>query len=122
VIVVPAITAVPEAARMSCPTVRVPVGVPVTVSVVSAIVALNATAPVPTGQYAPAGQPDPDTVSVPRVVTLMAHIVVHAVALGEIWNVFAPGLHTYVGTVTSVAAVVGHPVPVIGRVLPTCVK
>ena len=41
-------------------------GVPVTVRLVPAMVPLNAIEPVPAGQYAPAGQADPD-------VALCAH-------------------------------------------------
>ena len=57
---------------------------PVTVSVVNEIVPSKTTAPEPAGQKAPARQPDAETVTVPRVVALIAQITVHEVALGEI--------------------------------------
>jgi hypothetical protein len=62
------------------------------------------------------------TVTVPRVVTVTAQITAQEVALGEIWNVFAAGLHTYVGVVARDAAFVGHPVPEMVRVLPLVEK
>jgi hypothetical protein len=58
VMVVPAVMPAPA---ITCPTTRTPVGAPVTVSVVPAMVPLKAMAPVPAGQNAPAGQTDPDT-------------------------------------------------------------
>jgi len=63
-----------------------------------------------------------DTDTVPRVVTVMAQMVAQLVALGEIWNVLEPGLHTKVGIVTRAAALVGHPAPVIESVLPLAEK
>jgi hypothetical protein len=49
-------------------------------------------------------------------------MTVHEVALGEIWNVLDAGLHTYVGVVARVAALVGQPAPEMVRVLPLVEK
>lgn len=62
------------------------------------------------------------TVTVPRVVTVTAQMMAQLVELGEIWNVFDPGEHAYVGVLIRVAASTGQPVPVIERVLPLVVK
>ena len=62
-----------------------------------------------------------ETLIVPRVVTVTAQMLVHA-EVPEILNVSTVGLHTNVGVVTRVTALVGHPVPVIERMLPNCVK
>jgi hypothetical protein len=62
-----------------------------------------------------------DTVTVPRVVTVTAHVM-QLVELGEIRNVPDPGEHTYVGVVASVAASTGQPAPKIERMLPLVLK
>jgi hypothetical protein len=62
------------------------------------------------------------TVIEPRVVTVMPQMVAQETALGEIWNVFDPAAHANVGVVMSVAESVGHPTPVIVKVLPLVVK
>lgn len=61
-------------------------------------------------------------VIVPRSATVMAQIMAHDVELGEIWNVFRPGLHTNVGTVMRIAALVGQFAPVNVRLPVDCVK
>jgi len=62
------------------------------------------------------------TATVPRVVTVMAQEVAQLVALGEILNVLEPAAHTYVGTLTRVAALVGQSTPDIDSVLPLVEK
>ena len=61
VMVVPAATEVPDAARMTCPTARAPTGAGelATVSVVPEMVAVKEMAPVPAGQKEPAGHAAP---------------------------------------------------------------
>ena len=63
-----------------------------------------------------------ETDIMPRVLTVTAQMVAQLVELGEIWNVFDPGEHAYVGVLIRVAASTGQPVPVIERVLPLVVK
>ena len=67
-----------------------------------------------------AQEPPTATPMLPSTLTEMLHIMAHP-GVVEIWNVFACELHAYMGVVTRVAALVGHPEPPYPRSwLPTC--